>query len=123
MGVVSLGACSLLILGAWFVESVSLAVVLLALGAFFAALAGPSAIATTIDIAGPRVPQVFGLMNMCGNFAAAACPVLVGKLFQVTENWNLVLLLFSGIYLAGAICWLFVNPNAQHALRTIVQTH
>ena len=122
VGAASLGACSLLILGAWFVESVSLAVVLLTLGAFFAALAGPSAIATTIDIAGPRVPQVFGLMNMCGNFAAAACPVLVGKLFQVTENWNLVLLLFSGIYLAGAICWLFVNPNAQHALRTIVQT-
>ncbi len=115
VGATSLGACSLLILGAWFVESVSLAVVLLALGAFFAALAGPSAIATTIDIAGPRVPQVFGLMNMCGNFAAAACPVLVGKLFQVTENWNLVLLLFSGIYLAGAICWIFVNPKAQHA--------
>ena len=117
VGAASLGACSLLILGAWFVESVSLAVILLTLGAFFAALAGPSAIATTIDIAGPRVPQVFGLMNMCGNFAAAACPVLVGKLFQVTENWNLVLLLFSGIYLAGAICWIFVNPKAQHALQ------
>lgn len=120
VGAASLGACSLLILGAWFVESVSLAVILLTLGAFFAALAGPSAIATTIDIAGPRVPQVFGLMNMCGSFAAAACPVLVGKLFQVTENWNLVLLLFSGIYLAGAICWIFVNPKAQHALRLAV---
>lgn len=120
VGAASLGTCSLLILGAWFVESVSLAVILLTLGAFFAALAGPSAIATTIDIAGPRVPQVFGLMNMCGSFAAAACPVLVGKLFQVTENWNIVLLLFSGIYLAGAICWIFVNPNAQHALRLAV---
>ena len=120
VGAASLGTCSLLILGAWFVENVSLAVILLTLGAFFAALAGPSAIATTIDIAGPRVPQVFGLMNMCGSFAAAACPVLVGKLFQVTENWNFVLLLFSGIYLAGAICWIFVNPKAQHALRLAV---
>ncbi len=120
VGAASLGACSLLILGAWFVESVTLAVVLLTFGAFFAALAGPSAVATTIDIAGPRVPQVFGLMNMCGNFAAAACPVLVGKLFQVTENWNLVLLLFSGIYLAGAICWILVIPNAQHTSRLAV---
>ena len=111
VGAAALGACSLLILGAWFVESVTLAVALLTLGAFFAALAGPAAIATTIDIAGPRVPQVFGLMNMSGNLAAAACPVLVGMLFQVTTNWNLVLLLFAGIYLAGATCWIFVNPR------------
>lgn len=111
VGAAALSACSLLILGAWFVENVSLAVVLLTFGAFFAALAGPCAFATTIDIAGPRVPQVFGLMNMCGNLAAAACPVLVGKLFQSTANWNLVLLMFAGIYLAGAICWVFVRPR------------
>jgi len=111
VGAASLGACSLLILGAWFVESVTLAVALLTLGAFFAALAGPAAFATTIDIAGPRVPQVFGLMNMSGNLAAAACPVLVGMFFQFTANWNLVLLLFAGIYLAGATCWIFVNPR------------
>ncbi len=111
VGVSSLGACSLLILGAWFVEDITLAVAMLTLGAFFAALAGPSAFATTIDIAGPRVPQVFGLMNMCGNLAAAACPVLVGALFQATANWNLVLVLFAGIYLAGAACWILVKPK------------
>ncbi len=111
MGAASLGACSLLILGAWFVEDISLAVAMLTLGAFFAALAGPCAFATTIDIAGPRVPQVFGLMNMCGNFAAAACPVLVGTLFQATKNWNFVLLMFAGIYLVGAICWILVKPK------------
>ena len=77
----------------------------------FAALAGPCAFAATIDIGGRRVPQVFGLMNMCGNLAAAACPVLVGWLFARTANWNLVLLLFAGVYLAGAIGWLFVNPR------------
>ncbi len=112
VGAASLGCCSLLILGAWFVEDAYLAIVMLTLGSFFAALAGPCAFATTIDIAGPRVPQVFGLMNMCGNFAAAACPVLIGKFFQATENWNLVLLLFAGIYLAGALCWVFVNPSS-----------
>ncbi len=111
VGAASLGTCSLLILGAWFVEDVRLGVALLTVGAFFAALAGPCAFATTIDIAGPHVPQVFGLMNMCGNFAAAACPVLVGTLFQATENWNLVLLLFAGIYLAGAFCWILVKPK------------
>lgn len=113
IGAASLGTCAFLILAAWFVQSPTLAVSLLALGAFFAALAGPCAFAATIDIGGPHVPQVFGMMNMCGNFAAAACPILVGKLFQWSANWNLVLLWFAGIYLAGAICWVFVNPRQR----------
>ncbi|WP_164101049.1 MFS transporter [Candidatus Laterigemmans baculatus] len=113
VGALALGTCGLLILAAWFVQSVPLAVGLLALGAMFAALAGPCAFAATIDIGGTKVPQVFGLMNMCGNFAAAACPVLVGFLFQWTANWNLVLLLFAGVYIAGAVCWLLVNPTRR----------
>ncbi|QDU36123.1 putative sulfoacetate transporter SauU [Maioricimonas rarisocia] len=111
VGAAFLGGCAVLILCAWFVKSAVLAVVLLTAGAFFAALAGPCAFATTIDIGGTRVPQVFGLMNMSGNFAAAACPVLVGMLFRWTANWNLVLLLFAGVYFTGAICWAFVNPQ------------
>jgi ACS family glucarate transporter-like MFS transporter/ACS family D-galactonate transporter-like MFS transporter len=113
VGAASLGACSIVILGAWFANSTGIAVFLLALGAFSAACAGPCAFTATIDIAGPRVPQVSGMMNMCGNVAAATCPVLVGKLFQVTANWNLVLLLFAGVFLVGSICWLLVNPQRQ----------
>ncbi len=113
VGAAALGACSLLILAAWFVKNAELAVAMLTLGSFFAALAGPCAFAATIDIGGSRVPQVFGLMNMVGNLAAAACPVVVGKLFQVTANWNLVLLLFAGVYLVGAVCWVFVNPRPR----------
>ncbi len=113
VGAASLGGCSLLILAAWFVQSPELAVALLTLGSFFAALAGPCAFAATIDIGGSRVPQVFGLMNMVGNLAAAACPVLVGKLFQATANWDLVLLLFAAVYFVGAVCWVFVNPRPR----------
>jgi ACS family D-galactonate transporter-like MFS transporter len=116
VGALALGSCAVLILGAWFVQNATLAVLLLSCGAFCAALAGPCAFAATIDIGGPRVPQVFGIMNMTGNFAAAACPILVGKLFQWTENWNLVLLLFAGVYLTGAVCWLFVNPQRRIAV-------
>ncbi len=114
VGAGALGICGLLIFGAWFVENPATAVALMALGSLFAALAGPCALAATIDIGGSRVPQVYGLMNMCGNFAAAACPVLVAKLFQWTENWNVVLLMFSGVYLTGAACWLFANPKTQN---------
>jgi MFS transporter, ACS family, D-galactonate transporter len=113
VGALSLGTCAIVTLGAWFVESTELAVLLLAIVAFCAAFAGPCAFAATIDIGGPRVPQVAGMMNMCGNIAAAACPVLVANLFEATENWNLILLLFAGVFLAGAICWFFVNPQRR----------
>ena len=119
VGAAALGGCSILILAAWFVQNAELAVMLLTLGSFFAALAGPCAFAATIDIGGARVPQVFGLMNMVGNFAAAACPVVVGKLFQETANWNLVLLMFAGVYFAGAICWVFVNPQPHSPAHSI----
>lgn len=111
VGAASLAACGLLILSAWFVNRAEIAVSLIAAGAFCAALAGPCAFATTIDIGRTRVPQVFGTMNMFGNFAAASCPVFVAWLFGWTANWNLVLLLFAGVYLLGAICWIFVNPK------------
>ena len=113
VGAGALGLCGMLIFGAWFVKDPTTAVALMSLGSLFAALAGPCALAATIDIGGNRVPQVYGLMNMSGNFAAAACPVLVAKLFQWTENWNVVLLLSAGVYLTGAVCWLFANPKTK----------
>ncbi|MEZ6128313.1 MAG: MFS transporter [Planctomycetaceae bacterium] len=109
VGASFLCGCALLILTAWFVESTLLAVGLLAAGAFFAALAGPCAFAATIDIGGDHVPQVFGLMNMVGNLAAAACPILVAELFAWTSNWTLVLLVFAAIYLIGSVCWALVD--------------
>ena len=115
VGASCLSICAVLILCAWFVQSVSLAITLLTLGAFFAALGGPCALTATIDIGGDHVPQVFGLMNMTGNFAAASTPILVGWLFERTENWNLVLLLFAGVYLFGAVSWAFVNPKGSTA--------
>ncbi|MCA8999436.1 MAG: MFS transporter [Planctomycetaceae bacterium] len=113
VGTTFLMACSLLILSAWFVESTSMAVGLLTLGAFFAALAGPCAFSATMDIGGDYVPQVFGLMNMTGNLAAAACPVFIAYLFKMTTNWGLVLLVFSAIYAIGSICWVFVRSDVR----------
>lgn len=111
VGAMALGTCGILVLAAWFVEDAKLAVTLLALGSFSAAFAGPCTFATTIEIGGARVPEVFGLVNMSGNLATAACPILIGKLFDWTANWDLALILFAGIYILGAVCWALVNPH------------
>lgn len=109
VGATFLASCAVLILAAWFVQNTVVAVTLLSLGAMFAALAGPCAFAATIDIGKEHVPQVFGLMNMMGNLAAAATPILVAELFERTANWTLVLLIFAAVYLIGAVCWAFVT--------------
>ncbi len=113
VGAVFLAACGLLILGAWFVKGLGPAVALLALGSFFAAVAGPPTFTASIDLGGSHVPQVFGLVNMSGNLAAAATPVLVGALFARTTDWNAVLILFACVYLAGSVCWIFVDPRRR----------
>ena len=113
VGTTFLFGCAALILSAWFVESTILAVVLLSVGSLLAAMAGPCALAATIDIGGDHVPQVYGIMNMTGNFAAAACPILIAELFEWTSNWTIVLLLFAGSYLVGAICWAMVDCRCQ----------
>lgn len=111
VGATFLLACAVLILSAWFVESTVLAVTLLSLGSMLAAMAGPCALAATIDIGGDNVPQVYGIMNMSGNFAAAACPILIAELFEWTSNWTIVLLLFAATYLIGAVCWAMVDSR------------
>lgn len=109
----ALTLCSFSLLGAWFVQDVTVTVTFLALGGFFIALAGPSAFAAAIDVGGHRVPQIVAVMNMVGNFAAALCPVIVAAAFRITNDWSDVLLLFSALLLCGSFSWLFVNPNIQ----------
>ena len=116
MGGVSLATCSALTAVAHTVNETFSAITLLAAGAFFAALAGPCAIAATIDIGGKHTAVVFGTMNMCGNLAAAACPAIVGKLFTESENWNVVLLIFAGLYLFGALSWLLAAARDDFAM-------
>ncbi len=47
---------------------------------------GPCSYVATIDMGGRHIPQVFALMNMSGNFAAALTPVLVARFFEATNN-------------------------------------
>ena len=111
--VVSLASCALFIFLAYFVQSATAAVLLISLGIFLAQLGGPSAYVVTIDKAGPYTAPVFGAMNMAGNLGAAICPSVVGVLVTWSENWNLILFLFAGIYLAAATCWIFLDPRGS----------
>lgn len=107
--------CSLTMVAAAFVEAPMGAVFLITVGTLFFGITGPATWAATMDIAGSRTAIVFAVMNMAGNLGAMACPIVVGKLFESISasgsNWEQVLYLFALVYLAGAICWLVLDPT------------
>ena len=106
-----LSLCSILIFLANFAPNAQTAVLMISVGVFCSGIAGPAAYTTTMDMAGDHVPLVFSTMNMSGNIAAAICPMVVPWIVKTSGNWNLVLFFFAAIYLAGAVCWAFLNPN------------
>ncbi len=111
--VVAMASCAACIAGAYFIADVHAAVALISFGTFCGTLAGPPSSATTIQKGGNHTEQIYGVMNMTGNLGAAACPLAIGFLVKMTNNWNLVLLVFVAIYAVGAVCWLFLNPHAS----------
>ena len=113
VGAASQAICGLLILAAFFVEDVQLLVALLAIGSFFTAAGGTNALAVSIDIGGSFASHVYAIQNMAGCFAAAATPVVVGYLFQGSDDWDMVLVLFAFIYFGASVCWAMVNPTRR----------
>ena len=113
--IVGLGLCAACFAAAVFITDPRALIVVLSLGAFFSSLGGPATWAAAMDLGGKHSAVVAGMMNMMGNIGAYFCPLHLGKLFTYIEqtgaSWRLVLLLLVGIYLAGAVCWIFVNPR------------
>jgi ACS family D-galactonate transporter-like MFS transporter len=114
IGAIAMVVCAVMIALAYFVEQATPAVLLIAVGSFFASLAGPCAYTVTIEKAGKSVAPIFGLMNMCGNLGAAVCPLAVGLFVKLSGGkWQFVLPLFVGNYIVAAICWALLNPNGN----------
>jgi len=109
--------CSVLVFSAWFVKDATTATLVISAGAFFAAVAGPCAYASTMDMGGQNVSLVFSWMNMIGNFGAALViwrvpyfrkfvadtPMLLDLCGG--NSWNAILLLFGTMFLMSSACW------------------
>jgi MFS family permease len=113
VAVVSMFGCAVLIVLAYLVENVWLAVLVISAGSFWSALGGPCAYAVTIDVGGEHVGTVFSAMNMCGNIGAAVFPLVVPPLVAAAGSWDIVLFLFAGTYVAAGVCWMLVDPNGS----------
>jgi sugar phosphate permease len=104
-------SCALLVFFASATQEPLLAVLLISIGTFFAAVGGPCAYTITMDMGGPHVATLFGTMNMIGNLGAFAFIYGVPWFLAQTGDWNSVLTLFGSLYVAAAIFWLVLRPQ------------
>jgi ACS family glucarate transporter-like MFS transporter len=97
---------------AYHAADVRLAVPTIAAAAFFTSMANPCSYSLTMDMGGRHTAIVFSAMNMGGNVGATVFPILVPFWLQLADgDWGSVLFLVGGIYLAGAACWLLLDPR------------
>jgi len=111
----ALGLCSFVTLSASWTGSPYQLVAAVAVGAMFSGGANPAAWAATMDVAGKLTAEVMGIMNMAGTLGALVTPTVLGYMIENIErtngDWNTVIYLSAGIYLAGSLSWLVVDPN------------
>jgi MFS transporter, ACS family, glucarate transporter len=66
-----------------------------------------------LDIAGPHAGLVTGVMNTAGQLGAFLSPIVLAYLLKDPsrpEDWVLPLFIAGGLYVAGAVCWLVIDP-------------
>jgi ACS family glucarate transporter-like MFS transporter len=98
---------------AYQVSDPTMAVLIISVGSFCAAGAGPIAYAITIDMGGNHVRPVFSLMNMWGNLGSLLFPQVLAWVVGegANTNWDSALPLFAAMYGIAGLCWLGFNPN------------
>jgi cyanate permease len=52
-------------------------------------------------------------MNTVGQVGGIFSPLVVAKLVDATNDWNLPLLVLAGIYGVAALAWLMINPDQR----------
>jgi ACS family glucarate transporter-like MFS transporter len=84
---------------------------LLGVSCFLADFVIPVSWAACIDVGGKFSGTYSGSMNMMGNLGGAAATAVIGHLLDLThKNWNVVFYLAAGVFVAGALCWFFIDP-------------
>jgi nitrate/nitrite transporter NarK len=67
--------------------------------------------ATVIGIGGAYAGTAFGFMNMVGNIGNLQ--PIVGAMIFGYFGWNVLFVVYAGVYFMAAILWLFINPMKQ----------
>ncbi len=112
---VSLLGCALSFFGAGYVDGATAVTAVLAVGAFLSGMSSPCCHAASMDIGLGYTAIVFAIMNAVGSLDGFS-PVIVPYLIEdMGVAWRSIPFFFSGVYVAAAVSWAFLDPN-----RTVV---
>jgi MFS family permease len=112
-----LGGAALVVAGASLIagaatEHAVAAALLIALAGAAASFLLVPAWGACLDIAGTHAGLVTGTMNTAGQLGAFLSPIILPFFLKKgAEDWSTPLYLAGTLYLAGAVCWLFVDPT------------
>jgi MFS family permease len=111
LGAVTLPLSGAVLVAAALVENRMAAAALFALTLGLADLCVSACWAICHDVGGRRAGTVAGAMNTFGNIGGAISPLVVGYAVQWWNSWTLPFFITAGVYVAGGIFTLLVNPN------------
>jgi MFS family permease len=73
----------------------------------------PAAWATCNDIGGAHAGLVSATMNTSGQMGSLLSPLIVAYSLKWYASWNISIYLMGALFLAGGVCWAFINPNER----------
>lgn len=97
------------------------AAVLLALASGWASFLLGASWSTCIDIAGPNAGVVGACMNTAGQIGGMLSPVVIGFVLKLWQNWSVPLYITGGLFIIGALCWVFIDPRVHISPRSTLQ--
>ncbi|HEY2433132.1 MAG TPA: MFS transporter [Vicinamibacterales bacterium] len=111
LGAVAYAGAGLALFGAAATDAPVLAASLIAVATGLTMFTLGAAWGTVIEVGRNHVSVVGAAMNSAGNMAAMLNPLIVAYSVQWFGSWNLPLYLMGGLFLAGAVCWMLVDPT------------
>jgi nitrate/nitrite transporter NarK len=103
-------AASLCFLGSMFVTGPIAVALLIGLAGLFNDFVLPCSWGACMDVGGRFAGTFSGSMNMMGNLGGFVAPIATGYILDHTGSWNLAFYISSAVYMAGAVCWLLLDP-------------
>jgi ACS family glucarate transporter-like MFS transporter len=116
LGFVSFLTCSVLVLASTLAAPPVAKATLLACALAAVDLALSACWAVCLDIGRDHAGVITGYMNTVGNLGGLVTPLVFGYAVERLGSWDLPFVITSAVYAAGAVAWLFIDPQ-QRILR------
>ena len=109
----SLAAAGVFLISGTFVQNPVLAAILISLAAAASNFLLGAAWGTCLDIGGNHSGVVSAAMNTSGAVGGILSPILLAFVVQHFATWSAPMYFTGFLYLAGALCWLAIDPRRR----------